>query len=393
MPCVNHSEWILSGGSPMTDFRGLTWDHPRGRLALEAASRDPGLAGGDTLTWSAHSLEAFEAVPIEDLAASYDLIVLDHPHLGDASRAGCLRPLDEIFERHELLEWAASFVGPTFDSYVWESRVWALPLDAATQVSARRADSLRDPPRDWAGARAVARRLPVAVSLAGPHAFLTWCSILVGEGSVPCSADARFCDPDAGRMAVELLRDLAQQAPARTRDLNPIALLELMTSSDAIAYIPLVYGYVGYAAPGRPRRVAFGPPPSGSHGAGSTVGGTGVAVSSRCHPSASLLEHLRWLVSRDTQTSFIPAHAGQPARNTAWSDETLDLASGGFYGDTRSTIARSWVRPRLPGYVPFQSWASRELRAVVVDGAPAVGAIRRINERYARLASTTKGDR
>ncbi|MER6941057.1 sugar ABC transporter substrate-binding protein, partial [Nocardioides sp. NPDC000441] len=73
-------------------FRGLTWDHPRGRDALVAAAEASDL----DLTWDVHPLSGFESTPIEEIAADYDLVVLDHPHLGDALAQGCLRPFDDL---------------------------------------------------------------------------------------------------------------------------------------------------------------------------------------------------------------------------------------------------------------------------------------------------------
>src|SRR3546814_11047065 len=60
--------------------RGLTWDHPRGynALAAAAATRTDGELG-----WDKQPLEGFEAHPIADLCARYDLVVLDHPHVGE----------------------------------------------------------------------------------------------------------------------------------------------------------------------------------------------------------------------------------------------------------------------------------------------------------------------
>lgn len=376
----------------MTMYRGLTWDHPRGRQALKAASlrfEDE----GDTLTWSAHSLEGFESHPIQELAEAYDLIVLDHPHLGDARAADCLRPLDELFGADEIAAWSAEFVGPSFSSYVMDGHAWALPLDAATQVSARRADLLADAPRDWAEAVNIAREAPVAMSLSGPHAFLTWCSVLVGEGAAPAEDDDAFCDPEAGASAIELMRQLAALTAPGSHELNPISLLERMTSTDELAYIPLVYGYSSYANPHRPRRVAFATPPAGTHGAGSTIGGTGLAVSRRCNPSPGLLDHLRWLVSEAAQTEFIPRNAGQPGLRAAWLDDEVDRASGGFYSGTLSTISSSWVRPRFAGYIPFQSWASEVVRSAVLGEASAIEAWRRIDDRYTTLLRETRGTR
>ena len=333
----------------MTGFVGLTWDHPRGRDALQAAAFDG-------LRWHVHPLEGFESSPIDDLAERYDLIVLDHPHLGDALAADCLTPLDGLFAPEELRGFAHDAVGPSARSYVVDGTTWALPLDAATQVSARRADLLADEPRTWADALAL--DVPVAASLAGPHAFLSFCSIAVSlGGSLEASPDEPFFDHDTATAALQILFELAERAPDATRDLNPIALLELMSNTDDLAYVPLVYGYVNYSP-----RVTFGAPPAGSR-TGSTIGGTGIAVTRRSTPTPELLDHLRWLMSAEAQTGFIPAHAGQPSSRSAWTDPAVDAAAGGFYSATLATIENAWVRPRFAGYIPLQAEASAIIRA------------------------------
>ena len=320
----------------MSRFVGLTWDHPRGREALQAA-------GFTDLRWEVQPLEGFESAPIDELAARYDLLVLDHPHLGDALATDCLRPLDELFSAAELAAWSADAVGPSARSYQLDGHTWALPLDAATQVSARRPDLLPEAPTSWMDALAL--DVPVAPSLAGPHALLSLCSIAVSLG-------ADFLDRDTAVDALAILAELAAHAPETTKTLNPIGLLELMSSTDELAYVPLVYGYVNYAP-----RVAFGAPPLGSR-IGSTIGGTGIAITRRCEPTPELLDHLRWLMSPTTQAGFIPANAGQPSSRSAWKQ------LGPFYTDTLDTIENSWVRPRFAGYIPFQSKAS----AIIRDG-------------------------
>jgi len=318
----------------MSQFVGLTWDHPRGREALQAADFAD-------LEWQVQPLEGFESAPIDELAARYDLLVLDHPHLGDALATASLRPLDELFTAEELAAWSADAVGPSARSYQLDGHTWALPLDAATQVSARRPDLLPTAPATWA--EALALDVPVAPSLAGPHAFLSLCSIAVSLG-------ADFLDRSVAVEALSILAELAHRAPEATKALNPIGLLELMSSTDDLAYVPLVYGYVNYAP-----RVAFGAPPAGSR-IGSTIGGTGIAITRRCEPTPALLDHLRWLMSPQTQAGFIPSHAGQPSARSAWTQ------LGPFYTDTLDTIEASWVRPRFAGYIPFQTTASAMIR-------------------------------
>jgi multiple sugar transport system substrate-binding protein len=329
----------------MTGIRGLTWDHPRGRDALRAVAF-PGL------TWDVHPLEGFESSPIDELATRYDLIVFDHPHLGDAVASGCLRPLDDYFSGAELAAWSAAAVGPSARSYRLDGQVWALPLDAATQVSARRTDLLPVAPATWADAMAL--DVPLAPSLAGPHAFLTFCSIAVSLGGDPGD---RFFDPAIATEALAILAELADRAPAATAGLNPIGLLEMMSTTDELAYVPLVYGYVTYSP-----RLAFGAPPLGDR-IGSTIGGTGIAITRRSDPTPALLDHLRWLMSDEAQTRIIPAHSGQPSARSAWTDRAVDDAAGGFYSATLETIENSWVRPRFPGYIRFQSDASAIIRA------------------------------
>src|SRR3546814_15973390 len=75
--------------------RGLTWDHPRGYNALAAAAAT---SADCELDWDKQPLEGFEAHPIADLCARYDLVVLDHPQVGEAVAAGCLQPVESSEE-------------------------------------------------------------------------------------------------------------------------------------------------------------------------------------------------------------------------------------------------------------------------------------------------------
>lgn len=352
----------------MTEYVGLTWDHPRGRRALEEASGE--LAGGDTIRWEVQSLEGFESAPIDELCERYDLVVLDHPHLGDALENRSIRPLDELFGEAELEAWRRSAVGPTIASYTMEGRLWALPLDAATQVSARRIDAVPVAPRSW-------DELPdrSALSLAGPHAFLSACSIAVSLGADPF-ADGAF-GREAGLRTLEIMQSIADRAPAGSERLNPIGLLERMRDQGDIDFIPLVYGYVNYSA----GAIRFGAPPQ-SVRPGSTIGGTGIAVSRRAAVGPALIDHLRWLLSPETQTGFIPRNAGQPGLRSAWRDPAVDEAAHGFYSATLDTIEHAWIRPRFAGYIPFQQAASAIVRDALSGTTTHADALDAIDQRY-----------
>ncbi|MFE9043415.1 extracellular solute-binding protein [Streptomyces sp. NPDC007818] len=331
-------------------YRGLTWDHPRGHDALAAAA-------GELVSWDVQPLEGFESHPIEDLCARYDLVVLDHPHLGEALAAGCLTPLDALFTTEELTAWERASIGPTMRSYALDGRQWAVPLDAATQVAATRTDLVGEAPATWDEVRALARRAPVALSLAGPHAFLTFTSLAVALGEEPAADPDELISTETGLAVLDLMAAVHSRAPAEAHGLNPIGLLELMADTDRLAHCPLVYGYVTYAP-----RVTFTDAPVAVPGGrpGSTLGGTGLAVSARCSPSPALLDHIRWLMSPAAQTDFLPRHRGQPSARAAWTNPTTVAAD--FYRRTTRTCEQAWVRPRHAGYIGFQSAASAAVR-------------------------------
>ena len=345
----------------MRAIRGLTWDHPRGRAPLVAAAAR--CASELDITWDAQPLEGFESTPIPELAMTYDLIVLDHPHLGEAVEAGCLVPVDELLGEGAVDRVAVGAVGASAASYVYDGRCYALPLDAATQVQVLQPALAGDrpAPESWAEVLALAAELPLALSLAGPHALLTYCSICAGLGGEP------FEPGESREAALALLQELAASAVASLCEANPIQLLEAMARERAAACCPLVYGYVNYAlaAAGR-EALRFADAPE----LGSTLGGTGIALTQRCPLDPALAGHLAWLLDPATQTTFIPDHQGQPSARAAWSDPALDASSGGFYSATLRTTEAAWVRPRFPGYIEFQSRGSQLIRDGLAERAP-----------------------
>ncbi len=370
-------------------YRGLTWDHPRGYRPLQAAAaRLTERENGLTLDWDTHSLEGFEAHPIADLCARYDLVVLDHPHVGEAVEAGCLIPLETLFDAAEIAEWGAASIGPSLASYRYAERHWALPLDAATQVMAVRADLLDAPlPETWAEVLALSERQPVALSLAGPHAALTFQSIVAAIDGARVRDPDRFMHDDSGATALNIMAPLAARTPEAARNLNPIALLERMRRDDDVALCPLVYGYVNYAAPvDGGRAILFGDAPAAQAGGrrGSTLGGTGIGISTRAKVTPALLNHLRWLMSDIAQRDFIPAHDGQPSRRSAWSDEAVNARWGGFYRNTAATLEDAYVRPRFPHAIALQTEVSALLRDGLAFGTPHATLLGAMQDAYRR---------
>ncbi|MET3898055.1 multiple sugar transport system substrate-binding protein [Devosia sp. UYZn731] len=373
-------------------YMGLTWDHPRGYRALDAAAA---LAGeqGLSIRWDRQPLEGFESRPIAELAALYDLLVLDHPHLGDALDADCLVPLDEVLGAEVIGEIVKATIGPCAESYRLDGKLWALPLDAATQVMAYRPDLLEgEPPATWDAVATLAERGGVALSLAGPHALLTLMSISAAIGA-PADDDALF-EPAYGAEAYGILASFYANAVYAALPLNPVGLLDHMAINNDITLCPLVFGYVNYTAPQHGRPIAFANAPATAAGGrrpGSVLGGTGIGITKRCQVTPDLVTHLAWLLGAEAQTRFIPNHKGQPSRRDAWADGAVNAAWPNFYAATARTLESAYVRPRLQGFVPLQLEAAATIRAALAERSSGPALIDRLNRLYRRLKSSSEG--
>jgi multiple sugar transport system substrate-binding protein len=358
----------------VTGWIGLTWDHPRGYQALRVAAETTAVE----LQWDVQSLEGFEAAPIGATAARYDLIVLDHPHLGEALAQGALQPIDGLFTPEEVAQWRAAGVGLSAQSYVMNGQLWALPLDAATQVSVR-SDTGIELPDTWADAVQLAGEITAVLPSTGPHLFLTLCAIAVADGAEPGSG-SQFLTEEQVSMALEVLRHFVSDRPSEQTH-NPITVLGQMAAGEGPRYCPHIYGYVNYAHGADP--LHFGNAPRGRSGRrGSVLGGTGIAFSARCRPDAALLDHVRWLLRPEVQQSFLVAQQGQPASVAAWEDVGVDAAAHRFYSATRATMDRAWIRPRHAGAIAFQQGSSDAVRHCVFGHRDAARLTTTINDLY-----------
>lgn len=375
-------------------YSGLTWDHPRGYDALAAAAERVN-AGRETplIRWAKQPLEGFESAPVGELAAAHDLLVLDHPHIGEAAALDCLIPLEGLYSQEQISAWEAGTIGPALRSYVWQGRTYALPLDVATQVMARRPDRIAIAPDTWEEVLALAETQPVGLSIAGPHALLTLFSIAACLGALPGGHD--LLEDAAALEALCMLHRLYRLAPAETHGLNPIELLEAMAHGDNIALVPLIFGYVTYSAPNlAPHPLAFSEAPrmAGGPMRGSVLGGTGIGFTKRAEPSPELLEHVASLMEESTQRRFIPAHGGQPSARTAWADPTVNAEWGNFYKNTMATAEAALIRPRFDGYIAFQTGASALLREALAQAAPEATTLAALRHAWRRSRESARGD-
>jgi multiple sugar transport system substrate-binding protein len=345
-------------------FRGITWSHPRGYVPLEALA-DHARGDGDlavkrsTVTWDRQSLSGFESHPIADLARRYELIVLDHPGLGDAVATDALASLGDLLPAAELAAWRTGTVGASFESYQYLGRQWAVPIDAATQVCAVRPDLVADVdiPSTWDEALSLAQEVAVCVPTRRPHTLLTFLGIAAAVDRYFEPDTRRLVPTDIARVALDLLARALDATPPHLLDLDPIQILDRMRV-ERIGCCPLVYGYVTYSGDQLGgHRVRFVDAPSLTVGEapGTVLGGTGLALSRHAAADPRVLDHVRQVMDTRAQRRVIPDAGGQPSAVAAWEAAEVNLRWLDFYAATRRSIEQAWRRPRFPGWIRAQS--------------------------------------
>jgi multiple sugar transport system substrate-binding protein len=350
--------------SQAATLTGITWNHSRGYLPLVAtAQRFTELHDDVTIEWSKRSLQAFADQPIERLADRFDLLIIDHPFVGFAAAHPVLVPLDEHLPAAFLADQGAHSVGVSHASYACGGHQWALAVDAATPVSAGRPDLIErhgvDFPQTWAELLALARLGHVAFPAIPIDCLGHFWMLCLALGEEPCATTDHVVDPTVGAIALEHLRELVALCDPACLARNPIQTYEAMVASDELVYCPFAYGYSNYARPGYARAtLRFGGLVTfEGRRLRSTLGGTGLAISQRCHDLTSALAYAQYVASPSCQRGLYVTAGGQPGHRGAWLDAEVNYLCHDFFRDTLATLDEAWLRPRFDGYIPFQDEA------------------------------------
>ncbi|MEO0055126.1 MAG: hypothetical protein RLZZ50_1073 [Verrucomicrobiota bacterium] len=370
-------------------LRGITWNHTRGYLPLVAAGqRFHEIHGGAVdVVWEKRSLREFEATPVDELAARYDLLVIDHPFVGYASATGALLPLDAHLDAAFLQDQAAHSVGGSHESYLWDGRQWALAIDAATPVACWRPDLVSRLglalPRTWEELLALARAGHVELPAAPINCLMNFYSLCVSHGEAPALSRERLVSAPVGEAALADLAALIAACAPGGLARNPIQSYEhlLRADNERLAYIPLTYGYSNYSRPGYAARLLSFGDVVAHRGAPlrTTLGGTGLALSARASHREWALRFARYAASGEVQRTLFTAAGGQPGHRAAWTDADADRAANGYFSATLPTLDRAWLRPRHDGYMHFQDAASDVVHAALSGRAAFDATLTEIN--------------
>jgi multiple sugar transport system substrate-binding protein len=368
-------------------LKGITWDHARGYDPLVATSEQFAEAHeGVRIVWEKRSLQAFADRPLEAMAADYDLMVIDHPHAGAAARSGLLLPFDGVGVDDALAVLARQSCGVSHASYQYGGRQWALAIDAAAPVSAYRPDLVNEIPATWNEVIALSERGRVIWPLLPINALMSFYNLLANIGE-PFGADGNGVSPASGRAVLGEMLSVARNLPAECFSMDPIGAYEWLSCRSSHDYVPYLYGYSNYSRAGfRPHLVRVADVPAlGREGPlGSTIGGTGIAISSGSRQPGVAREYALWIASADCQRDVYFRSGGQPANVVAWEDDACNLASHDFFRNTRKTLDLAYLRPRHHGYMDFQDIGGNFIHACLTGRQPLETTVHAVNEAYER---------
>jgi len=369
-------------------LKGIAWNHSRAFPPLVAtAQRFEELNPGVHITWEKRTLHEFGHASLAQLANRYDLLVIDHPMMGEAAAA--LVDLNLCLEPAKLQRLSKSYVGPSFESYLYHGGLYALPIDAAAPAVSYRPDLLGlagvKVPANWTDLLDLARLGKVRMPGFPADLFLNWMGLCVSRGGL-CAADADQLFPHEIALAcLEDLKALASLMPASIYQSNPIALYEEMSVSESFAYCPFAYTYSNYSRRGfAAHLLQFAVPVNLVDGSPlrTVLGGTGIAVSRKCASVSDAVSYSLFVADPQVQRDLYGPTGGQPAACLAWDDPALDQSSNGFFSATRSSIETAYVRPRYSGYIPLQERAGVYVARYLQGQIGSQAALNAINERY-----------
>ena len=375
--------------SPVT-LRGITWNHSRALPPLVAAGqryeeRHPGV----TIRWEKRSLHEFGHLGLAPLCRENDLLVIDHPMLGAAIKAGLFQDLRPLLPPAYIDGLRVNSVGLSFPSFEMDGQLLAVPIDAATSTASYRHDLLSqhgvDLPRTWSQVLDLARSGQVVMPGFHADVFLNFMALGASLGSAIPASPEHLVEPEIGLRALDQMREIACLMPADIYEWNPIAVYESLAARDDYSYCPFAYCYSNYARPGfAPHIVRFANTVTVGEGKPlrTVLGGTGLAISVQCLNVSHALDYLMYVAGEECQRTLYGLSGGQPAHRQAWLDETLNRVTNGFFHDTLACLDAAFMRPRYDGYIGLQGQAGHPIISFLKGGGSAQAVLNAVDGLY-----------
>jgi len=371
-------------------LKGITWNHSRGFVPMTAtAQRFSELHPNVNITWEKRSLQQFADLSIQQLAEIYDLLVIDHPWAGFASKTKSILPFDEYLSAEFLADQAENTVGQSHESYSFDGHQWALAIDAATPVAASRPDLLEQHgvalPKTYDDLLALAKKGLVALPGIPIDSLMQYYTFCCSLGEDPCQGDVVVSE-EIGVKALQMYHELCKYIDPACFNRNPIQTYEAMTLTDEIAYCPFGYGYTNYSRDGYARKLLHFHDMitlDGKTNLRSTLGGTGLAVSSKCEHVDVAMKYAEFVASPACQIGLYTDNGGQPGHLKAWTDAANNAKTYNYFANTLPALQRAYLRPRYHGSMFFQDHAGDVVRDYLMKGGDELRVLAELNALFA----------
>lgn len=356
----------------MKQLKGITWDHPRGYDSIVAATETfHELADDFQVTWDIRSLKEFGDLPIAGLTEKYDLLMIDHPFVGDAHEQQLLMPMEQLMSRAFLNEQSQVHIGVCYESYSYKGRQYALPIDGASQFSAYNPMVLSPlaVPHNWTEYLDIMFDPHFKNKVLWPLCTTDfWCSFLtIAAQLAERNGVEVFNDEGVSEVLAyetfEYLKQLTEGIPEQCWSMNPIGVLECMTNTSECGFSPLLFGYSNYGR-NREGNVEFLNAISlEDQRTISLLGGVGIAVSSKTKYKNEITTYLGHIMKNEILLGAYFDAGGQPSLAEVWNSKKHSKATSNFFCNTLETMQNAYVRPCIPGFNDFQERASEFIHA------------------------------
>jgi multiple sugar transport system substrate-binding protein len=372
-----------------TILNGITWGHSRGITPLLAYSqRFNELYPDVEVRWKKRTLQEFADFPIEKLTEQYDLLIIDHPWVGCAAATECVLPLEQYLSKEYLDDQLQNTVGESHISYNYNNHQWALAIDAATPAASYRPDLFAknnaQVPTTWQEVIDLAKDGKVAVPAIPIDILMNFYMFCIANGKEPFANEEEVIDEATGLKALDTMKELYSLIDKKMFSYNPIAVAEVMTRTNDYWYCPFAYCYSNYSREGYADNLLLYADLVEFNGTRlrSTIGGTGLAVSTFSENKEWAVKFAEEVVSAKCQSTFYVEHGGQPGHKAAWVSDKVNRLTNNFFKNVLPTMENGYMRPRYNGYLHFQDHAGNPIQEYLMNGGNAKDVLNEINNLY-----------
>lgn len=373
----------------MINLKGIAWNHTRGFTSVVAtAQRFEELNPNVRITWEKRSLQAFADASLNELTNEYDLLIMDNPHVSIAARDKVLLPFDDYLSAEFIRELAENSVGKSHASYNVNNKQWTLATDAATPVATWREDLLAKKnlqiPKTWNDLLELSKTGKVAFASIGIDTLMHHYMMCKALGGTIFENQNELAPRQIMIDAIKTYKELLDLAPAYCLEMNPIKVAELMTQTNDVVYSPFNYGYSNYSKTNYADHTlkAGGLVTFNGKRLQSTLGGAGIAVSSKTKHAEAAMKYAKFTASEKTQTGLYFEFGGQPGHRKAWLNKEVNAQSKDFFKDTLQTLDEATMRPQYYGYMHFQDEASPVIHDAVSGKVSIEASVDKMNSIY-----------